>query len=335
MTTAAEVGCAGILVGDTFCGPMSALPRPGQLLAVDGMPSRPGGCAANVAIDLAKQGIRVDVAGRVGRDAAANMIRGALAEHGIGCEQVAVSDAYPTSTTVILLVRGEDRRYIHSFGANRALTAADLDREWLAGLKVFYLGGLLALPGVSTEGLRDVLAFCRSHGVVTVVDVVVPDGSGAMQRVRPLLPEIDYFLPNDDEARELTGASEPCEQLRVLLAAGMHNVVITRGAAGAIAGSSASNTIHEIGTYPADVIDPSGAGDAFSSGVVTGILRGWDMERTLRYAAALGASATRAVGTTDGVFTADEAQRFIAAQPLPVTREPLSPARTVNPAGIQ
>ncbi len=329
----AEVGCAGILVADTFCGPMPALPRPGQLLAVDGMPSRPGGCAANVAIDLVKQGIGVDAAGCVGRDAAANLILDAFAGHGIGCEQVAVSGAYPTSSTVILLVRGEDRRYIHTFGANRAFTVSGLRREWLAGLKVFYLGGLLAMPGIDTGELRDVLTFCRSRGVATVVDVVVPEGlggAGAMEQIRPLLPGIDYFLPNDDEARELTGSSDPREQLRLLLAAGARNVVITRGAAGAVAGSAEAGAYWQIGTYPASVVDPSGAGDAFSSGVVTGVLHGWDMERTLRYAAALGASATRAVGTTDGVFTADEAERFIADQPLPVTREPLSSVKSAE-----
>src|SRR5690348_16670521 len=98
----AQVGCAGILVADTFCGPMAALPPAGQLLSVDGMPSRPGGCAANVAIDLVKQGIRVDVAGRVGRDAGAGLITSAFEKHGIGCERITISDDHPTSTTVIL-----------------------------------------------------------------------------------------------------------------------------------------------------------------------------------------------------------------------------------------
>ena len=62
----AEVGCAGILVADTFCGPMKRLPREGELLAIDEMPSKAGGCAANVAIDLAKQGVAADVCGCVG-----------------------------------------------------------------------------------------------------------------------------------------------------------------------------------------------------------------------------------------------------------------------------
>src|SRR3954469_11730544 len=99
-----RVGCAGILVAETFCGPMSALPRAGQLLAVDRMPSKPGGCAANVAIDLAKQGVAGDVAGCVGRDAAAKMLCDSFTANGIAWEQLVFNDDYPTSTTVILLV---------------------------------------------------------------------------------------------------------------------------------------------------------------------------------------------------------------------------------------
>lgn len=63
-------------------------------------------------------------------------------------------------------------------------------------------------------------------------------------------------------------------------------------------------------------VDPSGCGDAFAAGVITGIVRGWDMPRTLLYASALGASAVRTVGATDGVFAADEADAFVAERKL-------------------
>ena len=67
----ADIGCAGILVADTFCGPMKRVPGPGELLALEEMPSKAGGCAANVAIDLSKQGFDVDVCGCLGSDASA------------------------------------------------------------------------------------------------------------------------------------------------------------------------------------------------------------------------------------------------------------------------
>jgi sugar/nucleoside kinase (ribokinase family) len=71
-------------------------------------------------------------------------------------------------------------------------------------------------------------------------------------------------------------------------------------------------------SYRVSAIDPSGSGDAFDAGFIAGILNKWDMPKTLRYAAALGASAVTAIGTTDGVFTAAEAEKFVADNPLDV-----------------
>ena len=73
------------------------------------------------------------------------------------------------------------------------------------------------------------------------------------------------------------------------------------------------------GSYPVKALDPSGSGDAFAAGLITGVLSGWDMPETLRYASALGASATQAIGTTDGVFGPAAARSFIAAHPLDVS----------------
>jgi sugar/nucleoside kinase (ribokinase family) len=310
----AVVGCAGILVADTFCGPLPAMPRQGELIAVDELPVRPGGCAANVAIDLSKQGFRAEAAGCVGRDADGRLLLECLNAHGVGIGEVVQRDHLPTSKTVVLLIDGEDRRYIHSFGANRAFAVDQIRREWLLRLKLFYLGGLFALPGIEIEALRDILAFCRANGVVTVLDVVAPPDGDGMRQLALLLPHLDYFMPNDDEARRLTGESEPIDQLRAFADRGAHTVVVTRGPAGSIA--SRDGQFWSASAYPMASIDPSGAGDAFASGIIAGILRGWEMERMLSYAAAVGGSAARAIGTTDGVFSAAEADAFVAAHRL-------------------
>ncbi len=312
----ADIGCAGILVEDTFCGPMRALPPEGMLLALDGMPVKAGGCAANVAIDLVKQGLAVDIAGCLGRDPAADTLRGKLTEQGVGCTQLVTTDQFPTSRTVILLVEGQDRRYLHVFGANRAFTVAHLNRDWVAGLKVFYLGGLYVMPGIDLAELRDLLAFCRAKGVITVVDVVMPQTWQDDGKLATLLPHIDYFLPNNDEARLITGQEDSLAQLRHFQKAGAHTVIITQGKSGAIAGRG--GRYWRSGTYPAQVVDPSGSGDAFGAGIIAAIRRGGDLPDLLRYGSALGASATRAVGTTDGVFTAAETTAFIATHSLPL-----------------
>ena len=139
-----------------------------------------------------------------------------------------------------------------------------------------------------------------------------------MEELRPLLPYIDYFLPNDDEAERLTGVADTEQQIETFLRHGVQTVIITRGADGAVAGDRRQRW--QAGVYRVDSIDPSGSGDAFAAGVVTGILHRWNMDEILRYAAVLGASATTAIGTTDGVFTAEQARLFIKEHPQPVAR---------------
>ena len=311
-----RVGCAGILVADMLCGPVEALPQPGELLPVEDVPAKAGGCAANVAIDLARQEIRAAVAGCVGRDAAAETPLAALRAHGVDCTGIVQSDCLPTSKTVVLLVAGEDRRYIHAFGANAEFSVGQIRREWLDGLSVFYLGGLFVMPGIKADELVDLLAFCRSSGIVTVVTVVTPKPFNQHRDFARLLPMIDYFLPNDDEARVFTGKWDPVDQAAALVAAGARTPIVSCGAGGAVAARGLQRW--RCGAYDMPIVDPSGCGDAFAAGVITGIVHGWDMARTLVYASALGASAVRAVGTTDGVFRAGEAEAFIAQRKLPL-----------------
>ncbi len=313
-----KVGCAGILVSDTFCGPMKELPREGQLLAVEALPTKAGGCAANVAIDLAKQGIPVEVAGCLGKDASAKVLLASLEAHGVACDRIVYSETLPTSKTVILLVEGQDRRYIHSFGANAGFRVRDIDRDWVHGLGVFYLGGLFLMPAFATGEFLDLLRDCRRHGVMTVVDVVIPQNTALPADLGPLLQEIDYFLPNDDEASRLTGASDAVMQLRKLLEWGGRTVVITRGRHGVLAGRD--GRYWQAGIYPGiQAVDPSGSGDAFAAGVIAGIARGRDLPQILGYASALGASAIQSLGTTDGVFTAAQAEAFVAKTPLAIS----------------
>jgi sugar/nucleoside kinase (ribokinase family) len=153
-----------------------------------------------------------------------------------------------------------------------------------------------------------------------VVDVVAPLDVGGMTELKDLLPWIDVFLPNEDEARALTELTAPSDQLRVLAGAGVGTVIITQGGRGCVA--QQGGTTYRCGAYQMDVVDPSGSGDAFTAGIISSLLRGRDLPDALRYASAIGASATRAAGTTDAVFSDREAEAFLAEHPLSVIEGP-------------
>jgi sugar/nucleoside kinase (ribokinase family) len=73
-----------------------------------------------------------------------------------------------------------------------------------------------------------------------------------------------------------------------------------------------------LGVYPVDYLDGSGGGDAFNAGYILGLLEGRPELECLKLASAVGASCVRAIGTTDGVFTRDEAEAFIGRHELAV-----------------
>ena len=114
----------------------------------------------------------------------------------------------------------------------------------------------------------------------------------------------------------ITGEPEPLAQLRSLADCGANTVVVTLGENGSVA--TRDGTFWRAPAYSVDLVDPSGSGDAFTSGLIAGVVNGKDMAETLCWASAYGASATRSLGTTRGLFTIDEARAFLADNPRDV-----------------
>src|SRR6059036_2960237 len=113
-----DVICLGILVADIFASPLESLPAAGQLGLTDRFLLGAGGCATNTAACLSRLGRKVRVLGKVGDDLFGNFVLADLERLGVDTSSVSRSHSQPTSSTVIINVHGEDRRYIHCIGAN-------------------------------------------------------------------------------------------------------------------------------------------------------------------------------------------------------------------------
>jgi sugar/nucleoside kinase (ribokinase family) len=311
----APVLSVGILVADIFVPPIARLPRAGELVSTEDFLVQPGGCAANTAIVLGRLGVAATVVGRVGDDLFGELVERYLEERGIDASGVRRTEGQGTSKTVALSVVGDDRRFFHTFGANGALTAEDIPDVALEQSEVLYVGGYLVLPALHQPALAERFRLARERGMTIVLDVVVPTDHEdlSLDAVRELLPLTDYFLPNEDEARALTGEPEPRAQAELIVAAGARTVVIKRGADGAFVRSG--DDAFQLGAPPIDAVEPSGAGDAFAAGLVVGLLERWPLERSVRYASVIGASACTALGCYAGAFTREEADAFLAANP--------------------
>ncbi len=303
--------CVGILVADLFASPIDSLPRAGELKLTDRFLQAAGGCAMNVAADLRRLGRTAAVAGMVGEDMFGDFVIREARNRGIDAAGIVRSRNSQTSGTVIIPVRGEDRRYLHSTGANADFSLARLDPSLIDDARVLYVGGYLAMPRFDPADLAALFGHAGRRNVTTVLDVVVPAGAAvSMSAIQPVLPHTAFFLPNEDEARRLTGCADVHGQAEALARLNEDCcIVITRGVRGCCARRGAEWL--EVPAYPVESIDESGAGDAFAAGLIVGILEGWPLERILRFASAVGASCTRSLGCTDGVFAFEEAVRFV------------------------
>jgi sugar/nucleoside kinase (ribokinase family) len=311
-----RVVCAGIVVADVFVPVLPRLPEPGELVATDDFVVETGGCAANAAIALARLGVRPAVVAKVGADLFGDFVRQELSAAGVDVTGIGLAAGLGTSKTVIVAVSGEDRRFIHTFGANAALCAADLAPALATAPDVLYVGGFLVLPALRQDELAAQLRHARQAGARVVFDVVAPAGRAlSLDDVAEVLPEVDYFVPNDDEAAALTGESDPRRQAERLLELGAGTVIVTLGERGLLA-ASRDGTI-ELPAPRVELVEPSGAGDAFAAGLVYGLLQGWALRRCLEFASAIGASACTRLGCTAGLFTRAEADDYLEKCPSP------------------
>jgi sugar/nucleoside kinase (ribokinase family) len=212
---------------------------------------RPGGSAANVAAWLARAGVDVTLIGRIGRDAAAEVALGGL--EGVDLRVTRDADR-PTGTCVVLVAPGGERTMLPDPGANDALSPADLPEDAFRG-GVLHISGYSLLRHGPRAAALAALDLARDAGMKLSVDPAsaapLANDPIFLDRITP----IDLLFPNEDEAAVLG------RQLKV------PEVVITRGARGAT-WTNGFETVDER-AVPVDVVDTTGAGDAFAAGFLS------------------------------------------------------------------
>ena len=311
-----DVLCVGIIVADLVCRPIETFPPPGGLILTDGMQLTIGGCAANVAADLAKLGRQSGIAGRVGNDVFGRHVADSLQTVGIDCSGLTYSDSSGTACTMVVNVADEDRRFIHTLGANAEFTGGELSEEQISDYRVLYVGGYGLIESFGPQRVSRLLEIARHAGLITVLDVVLAERRDFDEWFRPVLPLVDVFLPNADEAELLLAESNSVRQAEVFHEAGASTAIVTCGRDGAVLisdGACLKTPAHAV-----NVVDGTGSGDAFLAGYLHALLDNRPPEACLQSGSALGALCVQTAGATTGIPAAEELQRFVDDHPLMV-----------------
>lgn len=234
----------------------------------------PGGSAANTASWLGWLGAAVDVVGCV---AAADVDRHAAVFRSLGVEPHLQADAVRPTGTIVIVVDGETRTMLTDRGANAGLDPAGVSDALLADAGVLHLTGYSLFDALSFDAFVALTDRARHHGALVTFD---PGSTGfiadyGLDAFRRALDHVDVLLPNLDEGRLLSGAHDRGAVADALLAH-CPAVVITGGASSVLVAQRDATAV-EVPVQAQRAVDPTGAGDAFTAGLVAGMLVGADL----------------------------------------------------------
>lgn len=330
------VNVLGVAVVDAISGPLERYPEPRSLPQVitERVEFCPGGGAVNAAATLAQLGVPTRLFTKVGDDQNGRLLIDTLAGYGVDTSTVTVSSGESTPFTFVGLHRGGERTFIHTPGSNLTYDATDLDREALFDCSFLLYPDLHVLPRLDGAPAASLLREAKSRGVVTVVDECW--GLGPRRELfETVAAEAHVLLPSVDDLaaiyRDSGGDVDPRALAAVLLQLGPRIVVMKLGSDGALV--AAGDAYERVPAQATDVVDATGAGDAFNVGFIVGLLRagvadaaavdglGAGMPASVSGAATLGARVAAARLSVTG-----------ASSPIGAVDIPGSPADFVEPA---
>jgi sugar/nucleoside kinase (ribokinase family) len=212
-----------------------------------------------------------------------------------------------TSASVLPIRASGERPALHVVGANATYGPDDAPWDAIADATHLHLGGPEFMGG---EAAARILEHARQHGVTTSADILAPGEQAAdlLDWIAPAFGELDYLLPNDEQALGLSGEDDLVAACRALVERGVGCVVATRGAEGVVIVDG--ETAESVPAFAVDVVDTTGCGDAFSAGFLRGLSLGRPRPEAARLGCAAAALVAQGLGSDHGDFDLAGADAF-------------------------
>ncbi|MEW9529122.1 5-dehydro-2-deoxygluconokinase [Microbispora sp. NPDC049125] len=278
-----------------------------------------GGSPANVAVAAARLGRSAALISRTGADPFGEFLHDALVQYGVDDRHVTTVGGLPTPVT-FCEIRPPDDFPIYFYRAPKApdleIHTTELDLAAVAEAGLFWA----TVTGLSQEPSRAAhFAAWEARGrrPPTVLDLdyrpaLWPDLAEAPDLVRRALGHVTVAVGNLDEVEVPTGTREPYEAAKALLDGGVALAVVKRGPDGVL-GMTRDETV-VVPPVAVEVVNGLGAGDAFGGALCHGLLAGWPLERTLRFANAAGAIVAGRLACAPAMPTTEEVGAMLAGK---------------------
>lgn len=262
-----------------------------------------GGSGANIAAGLAKLGRSVAFLGKTGDDEAGGWLQKEMNDSGIDT-QAMTTVAGGKSASCFIALDDQGNRVIYALGGSALLESVDeLDLPLIAGSRVMCISD--AYIPVAAAAAKA----ARNNGKTVFF---IPGGlmvTHGLKDLDPILKNTDVLVVSRNEANVLIGDCSPSEAGLSLREAGPEIVVVTLGADGAIIVSE--KDIEMVSAVKTSVIDTTGAGDAFTAGLINAYLDDLSGVDAVEMGCDMAAIKISHFGATGGLPNKLELEKFI------------------------
>ena len=287
-----------------------AAPSVGHDVTADHISLIPGGSAANCAVTAARLGMAVDFVGVTGSDHLAQALVDDLRVNSVGTRYLRQTEA-PTAI-IVDMVNADGERTFYSFrGAITMVRYGAIPPELIGPQDHLHVSAYTFQDECSRETALALMARARERGATISLDPSVQFAREVRDRPPDILADLDFIFPNSDEAGLMSGRDDPRQGAAAIRDLGPKTVVVKLGPRGCYIASDREECF--VPAYPAtEVVDTTGAGDAFCGGFLMACLHGLELTEAARvgHAAAVHVIAQR--GGHSASPTLDDVIRFVS-----------------------
>ncbi|MEN8233491.1 MAG: sugar kinase [Actinomycetota bacterium] len=304
----------GIHIVDILGRPVEAVPAGQGIALLDEIRMTVAGTAAGTAIDMARLGLNVTTVGAIGDDELGKWLTHKMSSEGVDTSGLSVEPSAPTSATMLPIRPNGERPALHVKGANALFSLEHIDWDLVESADYVHFGGTCLLDSIDGEPTGEIMRRAQAAGAITSLDMLGMPDADFERLFEPVLPHLDYFLPNEDDVLMVSGQTNQDDAVKWLHDKGVGATVVTLGAEGASYSPDGDGEIR-IPAYDVDVVDTTGCGDAFSAGFIAGLVEGLDPIDAMEIGIASGSIVATGLGSDAGITDRAGLTRFMEETP--------------------
>lgn len=282
---------------------MHRMPKPGETVHGHGFMIGPGGKGSNQAVAAARLGAEVTFIGRIGTDVFAPYALELWKRDGICVEYVVEDPEKSTGVATIFVDESGENRIVVTLGANLNLSRGDIDhaRSTIAGADI-----LLTQLEIDYDTVGYALKMARDLGIRTILN---PTPAGQVSN--EILGYADILTPNETELEILSSMrGAPIEEsARTLLTTKDQAIIVTLGSKGALC--VLKDQVFSVPTYYVDVVDTTGAGDAFNGALAVALSEGQDLKEAIAFSNTAAALCVSKPGASESMPRREAVDAFL------------------------